>query len=283
MLSYRHAFHAGNHADVLKHCVLVQLLRHMNLKDKPYWVVDTHAGAGRYLLDSEFALKNAEFATGIARLWSQSNLPAPLADYVEVVRGMNSGGKLRHYPGSPWLAHELARSSARLRLFELHGTDHAQLEKVFAKAGARVAIRRTDGFAELKSVLPPPPRRGLILIDPAYEDKRDYLRVVAALKEGLNRFSTGVFAVWYPLLGRADAGRLRDKLRKLPVKWLDATLTVRSPPADGFGMYGSGVFVVNPPWTLADELREVLPFLAETLAVDGGARYDLAVSSTFPG
>lgn len=276
MLSYRHAFHAGNHADVLKHCVLVQLLRYLNQKDKPYWFVDTHAGAGRYLLDSEHATHNAEFETGIGRLWSRSDLPAALADYVGLVRGMNSGGRLRHYPGSPWLAHELTRPADRLHLFELHGSDHALLLKTFAKAGSRVAIRQTDGFQELKAVLPPQPRRGLVLIDPAYEDKRDYLRVVAALKEGLQRFATGTFAVWYPQLQRGDARQLPEKLRKLAPRWLDAQLTVRSPAADGYGMHGSGLFVVNPPWTLAAALAEVMPYLGDALGCDAGAGYDIA-------
>ena len=278
MLSYRHAFHAGNHADVLKHCILVQLLRYLNQKDKPYWYVDTHAGAGRYKLDSEHATKNAEFENGIGRLWQRNDLPPALADYVAQVKAMNSDGKLRHYPGSPWLAYELMRPADRLRLFELHTTDDRLLQKAFAKAGARVAIHQADGFQEIRSVLPPPPRRGLVLIDPAYEDKRDYLRVVAALKEGLSRFATGTFAVWYPRLQRGDAHQLPEKLRKLPVTWLDASLTVQTPAADGFGMHGSGLFVVNPPWTLRETLAEVLPYLASALSVDAGAGSELTSS-----
>lgn len=278
MLSYRHAFHAGNHADVLKHCILVQLLRYLNQKDKPYWFVDTHAGAGRYRLDSEYASKNAEFEAGIGRLWQHTDLPPALADYVGQVRGMNSDGKLHHYPGSPWLAFELMRPDDRLRLFELHGTDLRLLEKTFAKAGVRVAIRQADGFQEIKSVLPPPPRRGLVLIDPAYEDKRDYLRVLAALKEGIDRFATGTFAVWYPQLQRGDARQLPEKLKKLPVKWLNASLTVQSPAEDGFGMHGSGVFVVNPPWTLAETLAGVLPWLTSVLGIDAGAGHELTVN-----
>lgn len=279
MLSYRHAFHAGNHADVLKHCILVQLLRHLNQKEKPYWFIDTHAGAGRYLLDSEHATKNAEFAGGIGRLWNRADLPPAVADYVKQVRAMNSDGQLRHYPGSPWLAHELMRPADRLRLFELHPTDHRSLEKTFAKAGSRVAIRRADGFLELKSVLPPPPRRGLVLIDPAYEDKRDYLRVIAALKEGIGRFATGTFAVWYPQLQRGDSRQLPEKLRKLPARWLDARLTVSSPSPDGHGMHGSGVFVVNPPWTLAEALAGVLPWLTLALGTDQGASHELTTGS----
>ena len=278
MLSYRHAFHAGNHADVLKHCLLVQLLRHLNEKDKPYWVIDSHAGAGRYRLDSEHATKNAEFATGIGRLWQRDDLPPALADYVTLVRALNPDGRLRHYPGSPWLAWQVMRPVDRLRLFELHSTDFRLLSKAFAGETRRVALRQADGFQELKSVLPPPPRRALTLIDPAYEDKRDYLRVPAALKEALARFATGTFAIWYPQLQRGDARQLPEKLKKLPVKWLHAALSVGAPGADGFGMHGSGMFVVNPPWTLAAALGQVLPFLVTVLGADGGAGYVLEAS-----
>jgi 23S rRNA (adenine2030-N6)-methyltransferase len=278
MLSYRHAFHAGNHADVLKHCILVLLLRHLNQKDKPYWIIDSHAGAGRYQLDSEHAAKNAEFGTGIGRLWQRNDLPLPLGDYVGLVRTLNADGRLRHYPGSPWLALQLMRPEDRLRLFELHSTDFRLLAKTFAGEERRVVLRQADGFQEIKSVLPPPPRRGLTLIDPAYEDKRDYLRVPAALKEALVRFATGTFAIWYPQLQRGDARQLPEKLKKLPVKWLHARLTVRTPTADGFGMHGSGMFVINPPWTLAGSLAETLPFLAAALGLDDGAGYAVEIS-----
>ena len=271
MLSYRHAFHAGNHADVLKHCILVQLLRHLNLKDKPYWVVDTHAGAGRYRLDSEQAKKNSEFAAGIGRLWQADGMPAALADYVDLVRGFNGEGRLRNYPGSPSLALQVMRASDRLQLFELHGSDYQALGRALAAEGRRVTMHQADGFLGLKAFLPPPPRRGLVLIDPAYEDKRDYMRVVATVKEGLSRFATGTFAVWYPQLQRGDARQLPERLRRLADKWLDARLTVATPAADGYGMHGSGVFIVNPPWTLAESLADVLPWLADHLGVDDGA------------
>ena len=278
MLSYRHAFHAGNHADVLKHCILVQLLRYLNQKDKPYWVIDTHAGAGRYKLDSEYARKNAEFEGGIARLWKHDDLPPLLADYVGLVRQLNPNGTLRNYPGSPWLALQTMRQDDRLRLFELHSSDIQLLEKCFRDEGSRVAMRQADGFIEIKSVLPPPPRRGLVLIDPAYEDKRDYMRVIAALKEGLSRFGTGIFAVWYPQLQRGDARQLPEKLRKLSDKWLDVQLTVASPSPDGFGMHGSGVFIINPPWTLTAALNDTLPWLVRHLGVDAGAGHRLETS-----
>ncbi len=256
----------------------MQLLRHQNLKPKPYWYIDTHAGAGRYLLDSVAALKNAEFASGIARLWSRTDLPASLADYVNFIRGMNGSGGLKHYPGSPWLAYELMRESDRLRLFELHGSDHRLLAKTFAKAGVRVALEQADGFHAIKAVLPPPPRRGLVLMDPAYEDKRDYLRVLLTLKEGVSRFATGCFMLWYPLLARGDSRQLPEKLMKLPVDWLNVTMSVQTPSQDGFGMHGSGLFIVNPPWTLLSNLRDTMPYLTDALALDDGAQFSLTTS-----
>ncbi|QDX80349.1 23S rRNA (adenine(2030)-N(6))-methyltransferase RlmJ [Denitratisoma sp. DHT3] len=287
MLSYRHAFHAGNHADVLKHFVLVQLLRHFNLKDKPYWVVDTHTGAGLYDLRSVYASKNAEFAGGIARLWERGDLPPALADYVDQVRRFNPDGTLRTYPGSPVLALNLMREADRLRLFELHSTDARllmeNLGRAFPGREKHYALRQADGFSEIKSVLPPPPRRGFTLMDPAYEDKRDYLRVVAAVKEGLSRFATGTFVLWYPQLQRGDSRQLPEKLKKLPAaSWLHASLSVQAPAADGFGMHGSGLFIVNPPWTLAATLRDALPLLTEALAQDGQARHQLEYQDGAP-
>ena len=282
MLSYRHVFHAGNHADVLKHTVLLAVLDYLNQKDKPYWVVDTHAGAGGYRFDAGRAKSHAEYEDGIGRLWDRKDLPPLLAAYVDAVRIDNPDGQLRRYPGSPLLTARMLRPHDRLRLFELHPADVRLLGDAVAgtvpDAQKRVAIRQEDGFDGLKALLPPPPRRGLVLIDPAYEDKRDYLRVVAALKEGLTRFATGTFVVWYPCLQRGDATQLPEKLRKLPAKWLDARLTVAAPAADGFGMHGSGMFVVNPPWTLAATLAEVLPFLVAVLGQDAGATHELITS-----
>lgn len=279
MLSYRHAFHAGNHADVLKHFVLVCLLRHLARKDKPFWVIDTHAGAGAYGLDAGYAARGAEWENGIARLWGRTDLPPELADYVGLVRGMNPEGRLNFYPGSPYLAWKLLRREDRLRLFELHPTDVDLLGKTFQEAGKQVMVTMGDGFAGLKGLLPPPPRRALTLIDPAYEDKRDYGRVVDALKDSLRRFATGTYALWYPMLQRPEALRLPERLHSLKAEWLDVGLAVSRPGKDGFGMHGSGMFLINPPWTLAATLDTCMPVLKEALARDGGAAYQIKTSS----
>lgn len=272
MLSYRHVFHAGNHADVLKHTLLLAVLDYLNQKDKPYWVIDTHAGAGGYRFDAGRARGHAEHAQGIGRLWNVAadSLPPLVARYVEAVRAENPDGNLRRYPGSPLLTLRTLRPADRLRLFELHPADVRLLGETIAgtvaDAQKRVAIRQEDGFTGLKALLPPPPRRALIVIDPAYEDKRDYVRVVDALKDGLRRFPDGTFFVWYPLLQRNESILLASKLKKLAPDWLNATLTVKAPAPDGMGMHGSGVFIVNPPWTLAARLRETLPRLVDLLS-----------------
>lgn len=276
MLSYRHAFHAGNHADVLKHFVLVRLLRHLTAKDKPFWYIDTHAGAGAYGLDAGYASKNAEHRDGIARLWARTDLPPPLADYLDLIRALDPRVTPTLYPGSPYIAWKLLRPQDRLRLFELHPTDVDLLGKTFKDAGRRVQVTLGDGYAELKALLPPPPRRALVLIDPSYEDKRDYTRVPEALRDALRRFATGVYAVWYPLLPRMEARRLPERLRALAGgDWLEVTLNVRKPLPGAFGMHGSGMFVVNPPWRLRAELEACLPTLRDALAQDDGAAYHL--------
>lgn len=276
MLSYRHAFHAGNHADVLKHFLLIELLDYFNRKDKAWWYIDTHAGAGCYALDSEQAAKNAEHAAGVGRLWQREDLPAELLPYIEAVRQFNPHGRLNFYPGSPALAMTRLRPQDRMRLFELHPSDVELLQKTFAGEQERVQVRRADGFSGLRALLPPPARRAVVLIDPPYEVKDDYRRTVDVLADGLRRFPTGTFAVWYPMLARPEARQLPEKLAALGAEsWLDVRLMVRTPARDGFGMFGSGMFVVNPPWVLPERLEAVMPWLVARLAEDEGAGFDL--------
>ncbi|MEO8136216.1 MAG: 23S rRNA (adenine(2030)-N(6))-methyltransferase RlmJ [Betaproteobacteria bacterium] len=281
MLSYRHGFHAGNHADVLKHTVLVQLLRHLTRKDAALSVIDTHAGAGGYSLEAGYATRNAEFADGIGRLWSRRELPTPVRDYVQQVRAVNPDGVLRTYPGSPQIALQMLRPQDRLRCYELHTTESKALQEHFRAAGRRVVIVAGDGFAGLKAVLPPPSRRGLVLIDPSYELKEHYREVATAIGDALHRFATGTYALWYPLLRRREAENLPQELRRLaPGDWLDVSLAVMAPAADGFGMHGSGLFVFNPPWNLEASLREALPLLVEALGQDGAASFRLQFRQT---
>jgi len=276
MLSYRHAFHAGNHADVLKHVVLVHLLRYLTQKDKPLWFVDTHAGAAVYALDEGYATKNAEFASGIGRLWARTDLPPPLAEYLAQVRALNPDGALRRYPGSPQLAMQLLRRQDRLRLFELHSTESRALQQYFRGDGPRVIAQAGDGFAGLRAQLPPPSRRALVLIDPSYEDKGDYRQALAALRDAHKRFAAGVYALWYPQVQRRESRQFPGQLKLLqPKDWLHVTLTVKNPAASGFGLHGSGMFILNPPWLLPRALGEVMAYLARVLAQDAAAGFSL--------
>jgi 23S rRNA (adenine2030-N6)-methyltransferase len=276
MLSYRHAFHAGNHADVLKHFVLLEVLTYYLQKDKPFWYIDTHAGAGHYALDSGYATQNAEFRDGIERLWQRDDLPPPLAPYIDLVRGLNPKGTLRRYPGSPAVALPSLRADDRMRLFELHPSDHKLLLQALAPAGRRVKVEAVDGYAGLKALLPPPPRRAVVLIDPPYEQKQDYARVVDALKDSLQRFATGTYILWYPLLQRPEPQLLQQRLKRLALpSWLHVTLSVQSPAAEGYGMHGSGLYIVNPPWNLPGVLQTVMPYLVAVLGKDGGAGFSL--------
>jgi 23S rRNA (adenine2030-N6)-methyltransferase len=291
MFSYRHAFHAGNHADVLKHFITIQLLQYLNQKDVAYSYIDTHSGAGVYELDGAFASKNAEYDTGIGPLWNLTDMPAPVKEYVDLVRAMNPSGKMRYYPGSPYIAEQVAREQDRLRLFELHPADSKLLADNFRKLeehkaaqgvrstvrGKRVIINRGDGFASLKALLPPPSRRALVLIDPPYEDKQDYKKTKDALAEALGRFPTGTYAVWYPLLQRMESRQFADKLKQLPAAtWLNVVLTIKKPMPDGIGgLHSSGMFILNPPYTLEPMLKEVMPWLVKALGQDAGARFTL--------
>lgn len=277
MLSYRHAFHAGNHADVLKHFVLVQLLEYFNQKDKPYWYIDTHAGAGCYALDEAFARKNAEFEEGVARLLGRKDVPAEVKSYLKVVRDLNNNsGKLRLYPGSPCCAAPLLRADDRMRLFELHPADCRLLRKTFEDEGSKAIVLEQDGFTGINAFLPPPTRRALVLIDPPYEVKTDYRTVLAMLKESLRRFPTGTYMVWYPKLHSMQSRELPEKLKRLPdTKWLHVSMDVHKPADDGFGMHGSGLFIINPPWTLPATLKKVMPWLVEVLGQDEGASFKL--------
>jgi 23S rRNA (adenine2030-N6)-methyltransferase len=273
MLAYRHAFHAGNHADVLKHTVLTHVLRYMNGKEKGYRLVDTHAGAGGYSLEGRYAQKKGEFEQGVARLWDRGDLPEAVADYLSIVRQFNPDGTLTQYPGSPAFAQMLLRAQDQLRLFELHPTDHRILASYLgAVRGAEVYDK--DGFDGLKGQVPPTTRRGVVLMDPSYEGHADYGRVIASLRDAIARFADGVYMVWYPQVSKLEAAQLPKRLEALaPKGWLHARLTVQQPDSMGFGLAGSGVFVINPPYTLHAELLEVMPYLTEVLGQYDGANY----------
>jgi 23S rRNA (adenine2030-N6)-methyltransferase len=275
LFAYRHAFHAGNHADVLKHVVLVALLAHLSAKEKGWRYIDTHAGAGGYSLEGRYAQKKAEFEQGIARVLARDDAPPIVADYTAQVRRFNPPGTLEQYPGSPAFAQMAMRPQDQLRLYELHPTDHRILAAYLGKT-AGVQVTRGDGFEALRSQLPPPTRRGLVLIDPPYEGQRDYGAVVACLRDALQRFADGLYMVWYPRVAKVEATQLPRRLKALaPKSWLHAWLDVQKADAQGFGLAGSGLFVLNPPHTLHAALQEALPWLTDKLRQHDRARWAL--------
>jgi len=309
MFSYRHAFHAGNHADVLKHTVLLAILRHLTQKDTPLTVFDTHAGAGLYRLDGDYAQTSGEAADGFLRLISRQKEATALAksqksavtkvatapfvatpalqDYLDMVASFNTGGNLKVYPGSPFIIQKLLRDRDKLKLFELHPTDSKTLSANIAQleAGRQVAVLREDGFEGLKKFLPPPSRRAMVLCDPSYEIKTDYARVIAMMADAMQRFATGTYVVWYPIIPRPEAHDTPKKLKTLAVKsgkgWLNATLTVKSSKlttddageTQRPGLPASGMFVINPPHTLKSAMQASLPQMVSLLGQDQHATF----------
>ena len=269
MLSYRHSFHAGNHADVLKHIVLMLIIESLQQKEKGFYYLDTHAGAGLYRLFSQEAEKTAEYAEGIGCLWQRDDLPTEVDRYVKLIRKLNYGGKeLRYYAGSPLLAANLLRPQDRALMMELHPSDFPLLRNNF-KAFENVTVKIGDGFQQVKATLPPKERRGLVLIDPPYELKEDYDLVVKAIEEGYKRFATGVYAIWYPVVLRQQTKRIVKGLEATGIrKILQIELAVR-PDSDQRGMTASGMIVVNPPWMLEQQMKSILPYLTTALVPQG--------------
>lgn len=265
MLSYRHSFHAGNHADVLKHIVQSLILNSLQQKEKPFVYHDTHSGVGRYDLTHEWSEKTGEYKQGIARVWQQENIPAELDSYLDAIHQLNQGETLRYYPGSPRVARAHLREQDRMVLTELHPSDYPLLEQEFHR-DRQVSIYKEDGFARLKASLPPQERRGLVLIDPPYELAKEYRDVVRAIAQSYKRWATGIYAIWYPVVNRCDIDDMVEGLQGLGIrKILQIELGV-SPDTNERGMTASGMIVVNPPWTLESQMQTILPFLKQAIA-----------------
>jgi 23S rRNA (adenine2030-N6)-methyltransferase len=278
MLSYRHLFHAGNFADVFKHALLTRLLIAAASKEKPFCYLDTHAGTGRYDLTHPWARKAREYENGIVRIWQAADAPPLLQPYLDAVRDLNADGVLRVYPGSPLIARRFVRPSDRMVLVELNKTDHAELASAFER-DRHVAVRLMNAYQALKAYLPPPERRGLVLIDSSFDRAHELHRIVVALKDAHARWATGIYSIWYPLMEpRAmrdfHAQVARSGIRKV----LRLEMMVRAPDESTF-IPGCGMLVVNPPWHFEDEARSILPWLAGKLAMGdaGSARVDWLV------
>ncbi len=307
MLSYRHAFHAGNHADILKHSMLMLILRSLQKKDKPYTLIDTHAGAGIYTLDDERAVKTGEAEAGIVRLLraaeaAPADVPEELLPYLDLCRAYEKNGK---YPGSPEIMRNFLRPAAgsaksvtnkgsanagtkfvgehratiampaqdKLILLELHNTeiDVLRINMKRTADSSRIHIHHRDAYEAMSALVPPEPKRGLLLMDPSYEVDSDYINVMDSLREAHRRWTSGIICLWYPLLKRRQAetaelkAALADCAAKTPSSFMTAELLVDSEDIET-GLYGSGMAVINPPWHLDDIMRNTLPYLASVLA-----------------
>mgnify|MGYP003335033338 FL=1 len=282
MFSYRHAFHAGSHADILKHLTLVHLVDYLQEKPVALTIVDTHAGAGIYSLKDGFAAVSKEAENGIFRLLQYkaagNALPPSIQKYLDCIEVENSSSAIEIYPGSPFILARLLRPQDRLKLFELHPTEIDILRNNINEldCSKQIDIYCADSFSRLKGLLPPPSRRGLVLIDPSYEDKQDYRYIETTLDEAMKRFPTGCYAIWYPILSRRESAALPDHLKKIcsinKRSWLHTELRVENAPGER-RLQASGMFVINPPWTLEKNLAQALPIITKALEMDKGAQF----------
>ncbi|MCL4170055.1 UNVERIFIED_CONTAM: hypothetical protein GTU68_027642 [Idotea baltica] len=274
MLSYRHSFHAGNFADVLKHIVLLEITSHLLKKDKPFDYIDTHAGAGMYDLHSYEACKLGEFKRGVGLL---NSLDYPeLANYFELIETVNrTPGKLENYPGSPFFALSVMRAEDRAHLYELHAKDYTLLKKLIStenQFAADAQVHHKDGYAGLLQTLPPASRRALVLIDPSYEVKSEYQTMIDALIRAHKKFATGIYAIWYPVVDRARITQVDNILYKSGIKDIQRFELSLSEDSDEKGMTASGLWVINPPWGLLNKMQSILPKLKRDLTVETNKR-----------
>lgn len=273
-MNYRHAYHAGNFADVVKHAVLALAIERLKVKDGAFCVIDTHAGIGRYDLSAPAASKTGEYKTGIGRLLARDpeTLPGELRPYLAAVKALNGGGGLRWYPGSPRLVRSLLRRQDRLVALELHPEDAAALATLFGR-DRQVTVRQADGYGGLKALLPPRERRGLVLIDPPYEVKDEFERLVQGLRQACRRWASGHYVIWYPIKDRPPVAAFHDALKATGIaRILTVELLLRAAD-DPERLNGCGLVLVNPPWPIEDKLRKLMPVLGDVLGAqpDGGS------------
>jgi 23S rRNA (adenine2030-N6)-methyltransferase len=272
-MNYRHAYHAGNFADVLKHLVLTLVIEHLKQKPAPFRVIDTHAGRGLYDLTGVEAVKTGEWQLGIAKLLAEP-LPAEvasiLAPYLAIIAAENPDGGLSRYPGSPCIARHLLRPGDVLVANELHPEDHAELARRFAR-DRQTKVLHLDGWTALKALLPPKERRAVMLVDPPFEEAGELDRLIAGLKDAQRRFATGTILLWYPIKGLGPIDRFYSTLSSLALEKVLVTELFTRAPTDPNILNGCGLIIFNPPFTLAERLRTALPELTHRMAVACGA------------
>ncbi|MGV3574517.1 MAG: 23S rRNA (adenine(2030)-N(6))-methyltransferase RlmJ [Devosia sp.] len=276
-MNYRHVFHAGNFADVVKHTILTRILAYLMRKDAPFRVIDTHAGVGLYDLKGAAAEKTGEWVDGIGRLIDR-DLAEPakslLAPYLDAVRAQNPDGDLRFYPGSPLITRNMLRQQDRLMALELHPVDVEALRENFA-GDFQVRVTHVDGWQALGTHLPPKEKRGLVLIDPPFEERNEFERMAQNLIKAHKRWPTGLYALWYPIKDVADVDKFVAMLQASGIpKILRPELTIRQ-PSEPPRLHGTGMIVINPPFVLEEEMRVLMPVLADALSDEGRGRWTI--------
>lgn len=260
MLSYQHGYHAGNFADVIKHIALTQILKYLTLKDKPLFYLETHSGKGLYDLKNKQAEKTKEYKQGIELIWSQQqNLPEGFQDYLQIITKLNHQEKLKFYPGSPYIAIDKLRMQDRMYFCELHPREFEELIQLPTR-NKKVHFNNNDGLLSLKAMLPPPEKRGLVFLDPSFERKEEYKEIPLAIKQAYTRFATGVYCLWYPLVHKKLTEKLHRGMQEIQAKnalCVEFNLTL----APMEGMSGCGLWIINPPYTFALEIKAVLDTL----------------------
>ena len=271
MLSYRHAFHAGNFADVLKHSVLSLILDYMTRKEKGFCYIDSHSGAGMYQLADAYAQKTGEYKDGIAKIINDEDAPESLEPYLSLIKSLNlshdKSSELEVYPGSPGIAKAFVRRQDSSHLFELHSTDIQHLED-FCQRWRKVFVKQSDGYKGVLGLLPPPSRRGVVLIDPPYELKDDYQKAVKTIIKAYAKFSTGTYILWYPVVKRELVEEMQQAFKTSEVKNVLQVEFCMAADTEEYGMTGTGLFIVNPPWQLTTQLEEILPYMKAKLGTD---------------
>jgi 23S rRNA (adenine2030-N6)-methyltransferase len=276
-MNYRHIYHAGNFADVMKHATLCLIADHLKAKDKPFYALDTHAGIGRYDLRSEEAQKTGEYRQGIARVLAEPKLPPELAGYVAAVAALNGTRKLlprglHWYPGSPRILRAALRPADRLAAVELHPADADTLAREFA-GDRQVTIHRMDGYQALKAFLPPPQRRGLVVVDPPFEERDEFAKLTTGLRHAHRRWATGIYALWYPIKARRPVDAFHDDIARSGIRGVAVAELMTRPADDPERFNGCGLVLINPPWRLMEQLQSMLAFLAPLLSEDGAGRW----------
>lgn len=257
MLSYQHMYHAASFADVVKHLVLTRILAYLTQKDKPLFYIDTHSGRGLYSLNDRASLKTSERTQGIDLIWDKrQKLPTLCQPYIEIIQQCNPDLRLNFYPGSPFIAQQLLRPQDRMVFCDLHPQEFSHLQSTF-KADKRIFCKETDGISQLKALLPPKERRGLIFIDPTFEVKTEYKTIPDAIKNAFKQFATGTYCLWYPIIDRIFHKQLINRLALIEAPFIGVEFKQKTHKSSG--MTATGLWVINPPYTLQNELKSMQP------------------------